>query len=39
MELLSNPDLSLPELFESPDILPKIKAKLQLFVDFLLRNP
>jgi hypothetical protein len=27
-----------PELFEQPDILPKIKSKLQLFVDFLLRN-
>ena len=37
-EILEAPDISMPELFEIPNILSKIKTRLQLFIDFCLHN-
>lgn len=37
-DLLSEPDISVSELFQQPDILNQIKYKFQIFIDFCKRN-
>ncbi len=37
-DLLSDPHISVPELFQQPDILNQIKYKLGTFVEFCKHN-
>lgn len=37
-DILSTVDMTLPEMFKIPNIISKIKMRLQLFVDFCLHN-